>query len=795
MRSTCLIWLAAFCSIAATAQEPAVTPKEIIFRMVAGGPLCASASFDVTSATAWQASIAESDMATLSPRSGSGNAKVVVRPTGWWFLLRKPGEYQSTITVTAGGASQTIPVKLQVVDRPLPAFTYPASPQGCTEVPDLLSGNLALCQVDNERPSGNFDPPQRGGSYLDPNFGAQIRVLAGPDASHGYSSPSPVSASGKYVLVSTNDAQLIVRTADGGIVQSAVPFSTEGTMWDAFDDRILYALRGATIARYNTETRRTDTVADFSDRFRSITNGGTGELSKDNWIAFYAPNERQICAADLSSQPVFPYCTSTTQTVDFVTIAKGVDRTTGKRYVLLIGSGPFSLFAVNAFEEKLDFVARGPENLTMDGGNRDGICDAGEPCIGGGHGDTYEDSAGNQQLLLAMEGQSPCGYGVYALHLGMEQTIGLPAELGGGLRFVMPLFRCGGSDQWLDFHIGCAKQSPHCALSITSELYNQVRDPADTSPLRRTPYLGEVMVVRDNGVEVRRLAMHRSLRFNNEEGRGYWSTPRAAISADGATVIADSNFGVPNQHRVIAIETGFGAIRVDGVVNMASLEPRFSPGVPATMNGSALARCSQHAAAPLPSELCGTRVLVGDEEAQLLAVSPERIDFLWPEAAPSGDATAIRVSKGPEPASNASVTLGPGAVAARLPSLFTKVVDSVAYAIVRVAGVPAQEAERPVRPGEIATIFGTGLGNTSPSVEIDQEAPATEPFARVEPTPEVYVNGIPQQVSFAGLAPGLISIYQINFRLDPATPVMEKNEIWLSANGAETARRVIRMTQ
>jgi hypothetical protein len=106
--------------------------------------------------------------------------------------------------------------------------------------------------------------------------------------------------------------------------------------------------------------------------------------------------------------------------------------------------------------------------------------------------------------------------------------------------------------------VGCAKAAPYCAFSTTSEGFNKPRDPNDLNPQRPSPYIGEIMIMRDNGSEFRRLAKHRSFRFSNEDTKGYWSTPRAAISPDGAYILADSNFGFPGQHRVVVIETGYG---------------------------------------------------------------------------------------------------------------------------------------------------------------------------------------------------------------------------------------------
>jgi hypothetical protein len=547
------------CGEIAWAQNLELQPAEIVLQMTTGGPLSPTASLQVNSGQAWTATVSNPDIVTIRPAAGDASARVSVTPTAWWALTQPAGTHAVTITVRAGEAVKTVNVQLELVEGNVSWFTYPSGPNGCESVAGLLADNYALCTVEDERPAGNFDPPARGGSYIDPNFGGEVRIIGGRGSVHGYSSPSPVSASGRLVLLANADeAPSVVRVEDGGVVYSGLPIPFEGTMWDAVDDRFLYFPRGATVVRYNLETRERETVADFSAQFTRITTGATGELSKDNWIAFHAPAERQTCAADLMAQPVTAYCAETSQSVDFVTMAKGIDRTTGKRYVVQIGNGPLLLFSVNAFENRLDLVTRGPENVWMDGGNRNGICEAGEYCIGGSHADTYEDFEGNQQLMVGLESQSPCNFGLFTLHLGMEGKMGLSAANGGGMRRILPLFRCSSSDKWLDFHIGCAKNSAHCAVSITSELFNQVRSPEDRSALRRTPYLGEIMVVSDG--EVRRLAMHRSLRFSNEDGRGYWSTPRAAIAPAGDWVVATSNFGIPNGHRVLSIQTGYGAV-------------------------------------------------------------------------------------------------------------------------------------------------------------------------------------------------------------------------------------------
>ena len=65
--------------------------------------------------------------------------------------------------------------------------------------------------------------------------------------------------------------------------------------------------------------------------------------------------------------------------------------------------------------------------------------------------------------------------------------------------------------------------------------------------------------MRDNGLEIRRIALTRTVFFTNAGEGNYWAAPRAAMSNDGSTVAADSNFGQLGKPRVTLIETGFGS--------------------------------------------------------------------------------------------------------------------------------------------------------------------------------------------------------------------------------------------
>jgi uncharacterized protein (TIGR03437 family) len=73
----------------------------------------------------------------------------------------------------------------------------------------------------------------------------------------------------------------------------------------------------------------------------------------------------------------------------------------------------------------------------------------------------------------------------------------------------------------------------------------------------------------------------------------------------------------------------------------------------------------------------------------------------------------------------------------------------------------------PASPGEIVSIYCTGLGAVNPPVEVGMAPPSPSPVAVV--APEVRIGGQPAQVSFAGLAPGFAGLFQINAEIPPGT--------------------------
>ena len=112
------------------------------------------------------------------------------------------------------------------------------------------------------------------------------------------------------------------------------------------------------------------------------------------------------------------------------------------------------------------------------------------------------------------------------------------------------------------------------------------------------------------------------------------------------------------------------------------------------------------------------------------------------------------------------VTLSPAA-----PAIFTLDQSGRGQAAVLIGGTGqvAGALGRPARRGEVLEIFLTGLGQLDNPPQPGAAGP-TQPLARTLLNPVVTIGGVPAQVLFSGLAPGLAGVYQVNARIAEGTP-------------------------
>jgi uncharacterized protein (TIGR03437 family) len=135
--------------------------------------------------------------------------------------------------------------------------------------------------------------------------------------------------------------------------------------------------------------------------------------------------------------------------------------------------------------------------------------------------------------------------------------------------------------------------------------------------------------------------------------------------------------------------------------------------------------------------------------------------------------------------------LQPFAPAFFLESDKTTIAALVAGTSTVIASPSVVQGARPARPGEILSLFGTGFGETGPSVPAGQLDPG---IANLNNPITVTIGGVtlsPSDVLYAGLSPGSISgLYQINVRVPSSTPAGDI-PVTITIGGFQTASATI----
>jgi uncharacterized protein (TIGR03437 family) len=200
-------------------------------------------------------------------------------------------------------------------------------------------------------------------------------------------------------------------------------------------------------------------------------------------------------------------------------------------------------------------------------------------------------------------------------------------------------------------------------------------------------------------------------------------------------------------------------------VYSAVLGAGIAPGTLVMMYGVNLAPAAAQATSiPLPTSLAGTSVTIGGIAAPLYYVGPTQINAEVPvELVPGNQYQVIVTSNGavtvPDLIQVSAVSPG---VASGLSGLAVAQ-HAANYATITEAN--------PAKPGEYVTLYLSGLGATTVAVADGAASPSDPPglaYASVQPT--LTLNGTPVPISFAGLTPTLVGLFQINFQLPANTP-------------------------
>jgi hypothetical protein len=363
---------------------------------------------------------------------------------------------------------------LTVVTRAAYAtFSYAGGyPQGCTNS-DTFYNFADTCTIANEKPpSEAFSIPAQGVSYVDTEFGRTVRRVSPTERNIFYSTITAINADDSLVLTADSGSWLyFYRIVDGVALYGPVSPGDNSSFlaWDATDPDIIWRRKAShEIEKYQLSTATATTAAHYT-AYTDISNGGTADISDDNWWVFYASTESQICAVNLNglttvNQASKTYCSSyaslplgTFTNIDFAQTSM-VDSGSGKRYVVMFGLPAAAVWSVNTGTGVLDWERYLGEEPQRNANDDDGVCETGENCIMQPHATLGRDAAGN--VVLLFDWTEIYGNKVFltSLQLNKGNSIFRPVEEGGGMRLLYFINGPNGT------HYGC-NGSGYCIFS------------------------------------------------------------------------------------------------------------------------------------------------------------------------------------------------------------------------------------------------------------------------------------------------------------------------------------------
>jgi uncharacterized protein (TIGR03437 family) len=199
----------------------------------------------------------------------------------------------------------------------------------------------------------------------------------------------------------------------------------------------------------------------------------------------------------------------------------------------------------------------------------------------------------------------------------------------------------------------------------------------------------------------------------------------------------------------------------------------LAPGSIASLYGDSLApkTAVSDATTQLPFTLGGVSVTMGGAPVPLFFVSPTQFNFQIPMFTLTDQASTTLTIKQGTATNTLTVQLKPYS-----PALFTMNQGGTGQAATLIAGTASIAApngafsnSRPVKVGEYISIYATGLGDVSNRPAVGASSPSS-PLSYTVATPEVTIGGVSAPVTFSGLAPGFVGLYQINVKVPAGVP-------------------------
>jgi sugar lactone lactonase YvrE len=357
----------------------------------------------------------------------------------------------------------------------------------------------------------SFLPPANGNSYIDPIFGSTIKRMSdatlAPDAASGtgflpfisteYSTMSPFNMDNSKILaLHFSYFGLYHGIFDtGGNFLRNLPFQISASTeprWSRTNPNQLYFLKGNQLKMLDVSTDVISVIHTFA-AYTSIRGNGESDISFDGDHFVFIGNNRFVFVYQISTGVSGPAFDTGGRAFDSLYITPNNNVT-----ITWYDRGTARYTGIELFDKNMNFVRQ----VTR----------------AGGHMDVALDADGGEILVWtnSNDALATCPNSIVKIRLSTGQETCL-LEL----------------DTSLALHISGTDNSGWFFVDTYA--------PSDPNPASGAwkPYTNEILQVKLDGTEVRRLAHHRSRPFD-----AYNYEPRASASRDGSRIVFTSNYSL-----------------------------------------------------------------------------------------------------------------------------------------------------------------------------------------------------------------------------------------------------------
>jgi len=239
-------------------------------------------------------------------------------------------------------------------------------------------------------------------------------------------------------------------------------------------------------------------------------------------------------------------------------------------------------------------------------------------------------------------------------------------------------------------------------------------------------------------------------------------------------------------------------VPANSVVNNASFATGTTPLAPGTIaaifgskldDGSKNPFSSFGANGELLTALGGASVAFNGISAPIFSAFPGQLNVQIPLELAGMTSAQVVVTVAGQSSAAQTVPIGP-----QSPGIFTttqtgkgqgavQIANSTIYAAP--AGSISGSQSRAVKPGEFITIYCTGMGAVNNPPQTGKPA-AGNPLSTTTATPVVTIGGVSATVSFSGLAPGFVGLYQVDVEIPQSAPGGGAVSLKLNVNGVDS---------